>query len=1114
MVSPRDVGPRSDRKVGYDDHYQFRFVTWYKSLNIRERKRVLKFAEHPDEIVYAKAREELADWRKTMPLAKEDLFHKRLAEDKLSEEQLLRVLAYSPKPNTALNETFQWLSRAMAANCNGTPNTATGPSFSLPSDDPQSQMISIFAPLLMQAWNECQQAINTIQDDHVGLPFDVAAVRKIVTDMWLRDLPWIINRVLVLELNVARLSEALEGPTPSERFSDFIRQMHSVERLLALFSEYPVFGRRLTAYLEQSVRVVGEFLSRLSSDWTKLVKTFAPPGESPGGIVALNGLAGDRHCDGRSVCIATFASGWKIVYKPRPLSLDEHFQEFLTWLNQRDGSPDFRLLKVWNRGEYGWVEYVKHAGCSSQFEVEEFYKRQGGYLALLYALGATDFHFENIVAAGSNPVLLDLESIFHPPRVLAEDSLPGGADREIVNSVLGVGLLPFRIWHGDNPDGIDISGIGATAAELSPDRLPFWQSVGTDEMHLERHRAHLDSGDHRPTLNDEPVQPLAYTDDLVAGFRQVYRILLKHRDQIIAPDGPLSAFHGDRLRVILRNTREYAVLLQESFHPDLLRDAVAQDHLFDCLWTDVERDARLGRVVAAERRDLQNGDIPIFTTYLGCRDLWTSSGQRISRFFSTHDATHYKKRLRSLSEHDLVQQEWFIRASLASTVMGKQFVSNTTSRISSRDKDNQLLSLRLYAGNNHDHFRERAITAASEVGRRLERLAIRTGKGANWIGLAFVNARHWSVAPCGLDLYAGLPGVALFLAYLGHVTHDRRHTDLARDASRIMLHQVKQAQARGKATSIGVFTGWAGIIHTCLHLGVLWNRTDLLEMARELTGALPAYVDQDISFDIIGGAAGCVPTLIHLYHHFPLKEIYDTATRCGDWLLANAQPMHEGVAWLAKDSDEVPLAGFSHGASGIAWSLVLLGEFTSDPRFFKAARQALVFERTLFCHERKNWRDRRADPTKKSLRDQESSFMTAWCNGAPGVGLSRLGMLGKVDDDGLLKDEISVAVSTTLHDGFDDNASLCHGDLGNLIFLQEAAMLLRDDALLELTRERAMIIIDRFEDKGFVCGTPLHVESPGLMTGLAGIGYALLRLALPHKVPNILTLEGPAAESL
>jgi lantibiotic modifying enzyme len=37
----------------------------------------------------------------------------------------------------------------------------------------------------------------------------------------------------------------------------------------------------------------------------------------------------------------------------------------------------------------------------------------------------------------------------------------------------------------------------------------------------------------------------------------------------------------------------------------------------------------------------------------------------------------------------------------------------------------------------------------------------------------------------------------------------------------------------------------------------------------------------------------------------------------------------------------------------------------------------------------------------------------------------------------------------------------------------------------------------------------MEVESPGLMTGLAGIGYGLLRLAKPARVPSILTLEGP-----
>ena len=40
--------------------------------------------------------------------------------------------------------------------------------------------------------------------------------------------------------------------------------------------------------------------------------------------------------------------------------------------------------------------------------MKRFYERQGGYLALLYMLQATDFHHENLIAAGEHPVLLDL----------------------------------------------------------------------------------------------------------------------------------------------------------------------------------------------------------------------------------------------------------------------------------------------------------------------------------------------------------------------------------------------------------------------------------------------------------------------------------------------------------------------------------------------------------------------------------------------------------------------------------------------------------------------------------------------------------------------------------
>ena len=37
----------------------------------------------------------------------------------------------------------------------------------------------------------------------------------------------------------------------------------------------------------------------------------------------------------------------------------------------------------------------------------------------------------------------------------------------------------------------------------------------------------------------------------------------------------------------------------------------------------------------------------------------------------------------------------------------------------------------------------------------------------------------------------------------------------------------------------------------------------------------------------------------------------------------------------------------------------------------------------------------------------------------------------------------------------------------------------------------------------------MRVESPGLMTGLAGIGYGLLRLAEPTRMPSVLVLEPP-----
>jgi len=86
------------------------------------------------------------------------------------------------------------------------------------------------------------------------------------------------------------------------------------------------------------------------------------------------------------------------------------------------------------------------------------------------------------------------------------------------------------------------------------------------------------------------------------------------------------------------------------------------------------------------------------------------------------------------------------------------------------------------------------------------------------------------------------------------------------------------------------------------------------------------------------------------------------------------------------------------------------------------------------------------------------------------------------------------------------DASLCHGELGIMEALSVLARRGHADAAQTRVRyaARAIGALDR---GGPRCGTPNGVPSPGLLTGLAGIGYGLLRLGFADQVPSVLLLE-------
>jgi len=194
----------------------------------------------------------------------------------------------------------------------------------------------------------------------------------------------------------------------------------------------------------------------------------------------------------------------------------------------------------------------------------------------------------------------------------------------------------------------------------------------------------------------------------------------------------------------------------------------------------------------------------------------------------------------------------------------------------------------------------------------------------------------------------------------------------------------------------------------------------------------------------------------------------------------------------------------SHGNAGLAWALSCLGARTGEQPFREVARQALAYERSLFSLEKRRWPDLR-DFTDEPAGDDH---MVAWCHGAAGIGLARLAMLPYLDD-ALLHAEIEAALETTRAQGFGWNHTLCHGDMGNLELLLQAGRVLGDSRWQREAKVIGSAIFAAIGRDGWICANPVHVESPGLMTGLAGIGYGMLRLAEPDRVPCILVLESP-----
>lgn len=864
--------------------------------------------------------------------------------------------------------------------------------------------------------------------------------------------------------------------------------------LLAFFEAHPVAARLVATVVDDWIAATAETCDRLVTDAEALVATF-PLATASRRVVAIRAGLSDPHHGGRRVAILDFADGASLVAKPKPFAAEAAWFGFLARIGERLPSHRPRALVCLDRGDHGWVEHIAAAPCRDAAEEIRFHENAGVLLAVLHLLGVDDCHRENLIAAGVDPVFIDGETVMHPEPA-AEDPGVGWVRRAAFDrSVVATGLLPRWMVDAENRVVTDITALGGGAEGQTTLVERGWGGLGSDAIHR-RATVHARSETSRPAPTDGVGAPERGAA-MARGFEAAHRVLEAARDDLLADGGPLAAFAGLPVRFIYRPTAIYAALLERLSNPAVLTDGLAASLALDGVaraHLDGPEPPDLWPSVAHERAALERLDVPVFLVPSDGHDLPLAGGGRIPGFFPLSGLERVRERAAGLDDADRLLQAAIVRGSFAARAAGS--VDPSTLDAAADDADPVETPL----------DGDALLDEARRLADRIEALAHTDRDGhRHWLGLREIEGTgRQQLAPLDDALHAGSVGIGLFLATLARATGDDRDADRALAAVARVRHRLADPAEAATLVADGAIGGGLGFGSILYGLARIADLLGDARLGREVAAAAAliddARIAEDRGLDVMSGSAGAVLGLLAAEAHGRDGRALDRAIACGRHLLAGRTAESDGPrGW--RGHTRRALTGFSHGAAGIAHALMRLAEASGEAGFRAAAEEGIAFESRLFRPEHGNWPDLRDG----AGRDDAPAFATGWCHGAPGIALARLAS-PRLLADPIVCAEVDAAIETTCACGAGGLDHACCGTMGRIDTLLVAARVRGRSDLADRAARTVARVVRRARRAGDYrfSGLAAGDHTPGLFTGLAGIGHQLLRLRDPDLVPSVM----------
>lgn len=880
--------------------------------------------------------------------------------------------------------------------------------------------------------------------ERMGMALAFPAVRKHIYEEFLG----ISKMVLIYELHCYREAGLLIGDSSEERFESYNEIVGTEEFHHYIEKNYPVLEYLFQRKMEHAVKCVESISEAFINDKEELSNVF---GKKFGKIDDMEIGNGDTHQLGKTVAILTGDFG-KVVYKSRDFYNDSALNDIVEFLNRYSIRCKLKKNRVLGKKGYGWQEFIETKECINDEEVARFYYREGIYLAIFYIFNSGDMHYENIIADGEYPRMIDTETLVTLSGY-KNISLKENVHNFARDNVLSTSFLPIK----NKRNVMDVDLCGLSGGNLKSQKMKEYdiENYGTDQMKLVRkYICQQMEQTNIPKMNGEQVDILAWREQLIEGFEDAMNIFYKNKEQLSECIAKSDIKYSHQ-RQLFRNTYSYAKFLQTGCYPTYLTSLEQRKKLFEKMRNSGNiKNQRVEHEISL----LMEGCIPAYYSMFEERTLYSNGKVIQTEFFNQSGNETVTYKISSLSPETIRLQKHIINLSYMTLI--KDIIKKPAD-----------------IGNSAEYYENFMQGAKSIFDNISKNILIDPDSKKQDLYIIRLGDHCQSLQGLDMSLYEG--GGLIWSMYC--YARETENNQLMKQCLALLESAEQDKMAVLESTS--VYAGIGSAVYILFNIYMDTGDPKYYKLCEKYLRKISERLDTIESIDYMHGISGYVVLLSKMLE----KEKHD-------YLLRIFEKSCEILCKLMK-CYRTETAGIAHGSSGVALALSFLVKHTCDRSYLKSIEKILCDEKNYVEKDNMFWC--RGTAGSALAKAQILKNLKDMCNDSIYLNIKK-----EFDKEiGLLLEYRS---------GENDNLCLCHGlygyyDVMNSIICNEKEILTEhiSKALIrkmEVVKDRLI----KITEKRLWLTSDYMLET--FMLGSSGPAYAMLRMH-HNKYPSILSLD-------